>query len=99
LAPGHRREEDAMILVKYWQRPSTCVSTFFATVVMSLVAQPSFAQLKPTFELGEKKDPAVEAYKRQQEQEYNAAVRKIPEAKKKNGDPWGNIRNVNPDKK
>src|SRR5436189_2774793 len=73
-------------------------SALFATADMTVIIEPSFAQVKPTFKIGEEKDPALEAYRRQQEQEYNSVIRQIPEAKKKSSDPWGTVRGVEPNK-
>jgi hypothetical protein len=76
---------------------------FCAVLVIAIVLlriEPAFAQFKPTFHLGqETKDPAVEAYRKQQEEEYNSVVRKIPDGKKKSSDPWGNVRGAEPAKK
>ena len=50
--------------------------------------------------MGEKPvDPRMEEYRKAVDREYNDALKKIPEQKKTNNDPWANIRSVEPTKK
>jgi hypothetical protein len=59
------------------------------------------SRVKPGLNLmGEKKvDPRVRAYRDAVDREYDAALKKIPEQKKTNSDPWGGVRSDNPTKK
>ena len=42
---------------------------------------------------GEKQvDPQTEERRKAVDQEYNAALKKIPEQKQKNNDPWAGVR-------
>ena len=72
-----------------------------APAIIALLIQPAYAQLKPTFPIGGDKetDPAVEQYRKNVEREYNATVGKIPDQKKKNSDPWNDVRGADPPKK
>jgi Skp family chaperone for outer membrane proteins len=50
--------------------------------------------------MGEKQvDPRMEEYRKAVDQEYNAALKKIPEKKKTNNDPWAGVRSGEPTKK
>ena len=67
--------------------------------IIALLIQPAYSQIKPTFDLGEKKDPAAEQYRKQQDEEYNATLSKIPNKEKKSQDPWQTLRGEAPAKK
>jgi hypothetical protein len=69
--------------------------------IIALLIEPANSQIKPTFPIGgdEPTDPAVEQYRKSVEQEYKATVNKIPDQKKKNNDPWQNVRSPEPAKK
>ena len=56
---------------------------------------------KPSLNLmGEKQvDPRVQAYRKAIDGEYESALKKIPEHKKKNSDPWEGVRPGGPTKK
>jgi hypothetical protein len=62
---------------------------------------PRAQRVKPGLNLmGEKQvDPRMEEYRKAVDREYNDALKKIPEQKKTNNDPWANIRSVEPTKK
>jgi hypothetical protein len=50
--------------------------------------------------LGEKQvDPRVEERRKAVDQEYNSALKKIPEQKKTINDPWAGVRSIEPTKK
>jgi sortase (surface protein transpeptidase) len=68
-------------------------------IIASLI-QPAYSQ-KPSINLwGDKaKDPAVEQYRKQQEEEYKATLGKIPNQEKKSNDPWQKLRSTEPAKK
>jgi hypothetical protein len=70
-----------------------------AATIIALLIQPASAQLKPTFKIGEEKDPAVEQYRKQQEEEYKGTLSKIPDKEKKSKDPWRDLRGDGPAKK
>ena len=70
-----------------------------APAIIALLIQPAYSQLKPTFNLGEEKDPEVERYRKQQEEEYKATLSKIPNKEKKSKDPWQDLRGDAPAKK
>ena len=70
-----------------------------APAIIALLIQPAYSQLKPTFKLGEEKDPEVERYRKQQEEEYKGTLSKIPNKEKKNKDPWQDLRGDAPAKK
>ena len=44
-------------------------------------------------------DPRMEEYRKAVDREYDAALKKIPEQKKKNNDPWAGVRSGEPTKK
>ena len=49
--------------------------------------------------LGDKNvDPRVKEYRKAIDQEYDAALKKIPEKKPPNKDPWAGVRSVEPTK-
>jgi hypothetical protein len=58
-------------------------------------------KMKPGLNLmGEKQvDPRVEEYRKAADQEYNSTLKKIPEQKQKNNDPWASVRSGEPNKK
>jgi hypothetical protein len=58
-------------------------------------------KIKPGLNLmGEKQvDPRMQEYRKAVDQEYNAALKKIPEKKKTNNDPWVGVRSGEPTKK
>ena len=73
-----------------------------AIIIPAIIAplvQPAYAQLKPTFKLQKENDPALEQYRKQQEEEYKSTLNKIPNKEKKNNDPWQNLRGDAPAKK
>ena len=88
------------ILASFRRRRAVGRSAFLASAIITLAVGPAFAQ-KPALNLLREQpaDPATEAYRKQIEQEYNSAIRKIPEPKKKSSDPWGSVRSVEPTKK
>ena len=50
--------------------------------------------------MGEKQvDPRMEDYRKAVDQEYNSALKKIPEQKKTNNDPWAAVRSSEPTRK
>jgi hypothetical protein len=57
-------------------------------------------KVKPGVNLmGEKQvDPRMEEYRKAVDQEYNAALKKIPEKKKTSNDPWAGVRSGEPTK-
>jgi hypothetical protein len=62
-------------------------------IIITALIQPAYAQ-RPAINLwGEKaRDPGLEQYRKQQEEEYNATLKKIPNQEKKNSDPWQALR-------
>jgi hypothetical protein len=44
-------------------------------------------------------DPRMEEYRKAVDREYDAALKKIPEQKKTNNDPWAGVRSGEPTKK
>jgi hypothetical protein len=56
---------------------------------------------KPGLNLtGEKQvDPRMEEYRKAVDREYDDALKKVPEKKKINNDPWAGVRNSEPAKK
>jgi hypothetical protein len=70
-----------------------------APVIIALLIQPAYSQLKPTFKLGDEKDPAAEQFRKQQDEEYKATLGKIPNKEKKSKDPWQDLRSDAPAKK
>jgi len=73
-----------------------------ATAMVALLIQPVQAQFKPKFDMGTEKevDPRVKQYRKDVEDEYNAALHKIPDKEKKNkSDPWADVRGSEPAKK
>jgi hypothetical protein len=73
----------------------------FSAGAMAQDAPRTQRALKPGLNLmGEKHvDPRMEEYRKAVDREYNDALKKIPEQKKTNNDPWANIRSVEPTKK
>jgi hypothetical protein len=50
--------------------------------------------------MGEKYvDPRVKEYRKAVDQEYDAALKKIPDQKKTSSDPWAGVRSSEPAKK
>jgi len=91
-------------------RHAFCIGSIFAAAIVALPIEFALAQtpqtqqmpkVKPGLNLmGEKEvDPRVEAYRKAVDQEYNSTLKKIPEDKKKNTDPWASIRSGEPAKK
>jgi len=72
-----------------------------ATIIFALAITPAHAQKIPPINL--LKDNTPDAYTRQRqkdiESEYNATMKKIPDKKKSNGDPWQNLRGQGADGK
>jgi hypothetical protein len=62
---------------------------------------PPTQRIKPGLNLmGEKQvDPRMEEYRKAVDREYNDTLKKIPEQKKMNNDPWAGVRNSEPTKK
>jgi hypothetical protein len=62
---------------------------------------PQTQRIKPGLNLmGEKQvDPRMEEYRKAVDREYNDTLKKIPEQKKTNNDPWAGVRNGEPTKK
>jgi hypothetical protein len=71
-----------------------------APTIIAALVQPAYAQ-RPAINLwGQKeKDPGLEQYRKQQEEEYNATLKKIPNKEKKSNDPWQALRRDAPSKK
>ncbi len=70
---------------------------FASVAVFALLIEPAYAQ-KPSLNLMREKpkDPVVEEHRRVIDQEYKSATEKIPEQRKKNADPWQNMRSAEP---
>jgi hypothetical protein len=69
--------------------------TAFATqAVAQDTPQAPMPKVKPGLNMmGQKQvDPRTEEYRKAVDQEYNAALKKIPEQKKMNNDPWAGVR-------
>jgi hypothetical protein len=74
----------------------------FLLTVVSLIAFSAGAMAqKPALNLmGEKPvDPRMEEYRKAIDREYNDALKKVPEQKKTNNDPWAGVRSNDPTKK
>ena len=75
----------------------------FLLLVVSLIAfsAGAMAQLKPGLNLmGEKQiDQRMEEYRKAVDREYNDALKKVPEQKKTNNDPWAGVRSSESTKK
>jgi hypothetical protein len=63
--------------------------------------QTQMPKVKPGLNLmGEKYvDPRVKEYRKAVDQEYDAALKKIPDQKKTSSDPWAGVRSSEPAKK
>jgi len=58
-------------------------------------------RMKPGLNLmGEKQvDPRIQEYRKAVDREYDATLKKLPEQKKTNTDPWAGVRGGEPSKK
>ena len=79
--------------------PAIMVPAIIVPAIIAPLTQPAYAQIKPTFNLQKENDPALEQYRRQQEEEYKSTLSKIPNKEKKSNDPWQNLRGDAPAKK
>jgi Tfp pilus assembly protein PilE len=75
--------------------------TLVVAAIMALLMVPAYSQFKPSINLMQEKeqDPAVQQQRKDIENEYRSTVGKIPDQKKKNNDPWQNLRSSDPAKK
>ena len=71
-----------------------------SAALVALLIEPAYAQ-KPSLNLMHErpKDPVAEERRRTIDLEYKSATEKIPDQKKKNNDPWQNMRSAAPTKK
>jgi hypothetical protein len=72
-----------------------------AAAIIALLTQPVHSQFKPGVNgtMGGKDiDPRLEQHRKGIEQDYNAAMKRIPD-KKTNSDPWADLRGNEPAKK
>jgi opacity protein-like surface antigen len=74
---------------------------FSAQAMAQDVPQTQMPKVKPGVNLmGEKYvDPRVKDYRKAVDREYDAALKKIPDQKKANSDPWAGVRSGEPGKK
>ena len=87
------------------------MKTLFAIVpVLIVISTVAMAQDAPQTQMqkgrpsvnmmGEKYvDPRVKEYRKAVDQEYEAALKKIPDQKKTTSDPWAGVRSSEPSKK
>jgi hypothetical protein len=72
-----------------------------ATMIFVLAIAPAHAQKMPPINLLQDNTPDASTRQRQKdiESEYNATMKKIPDKKKPNADPWQNLRGSGADSK
>jgi len=65
-----------------------------ATIIFALAIAPAYAQRIPPINLLQDNTPDASTQQRRKdiESEYNATMKKIPDKKKPNADPWQNLR-------
>jgi hypothetical protein len=73
----------------------------FSAQAMAQDAPQTQQKFKPGLNMmGEKLvDPRMEEYRKAVDREYNDALKKIPEQKRTNNDPWAGVRSGEPTKK
>ena len=72
------------------------------TAIIVLVSAPAFAQRSSNMNMPSPSntprsvpdDPRVQQYRKEVDQDYQAATQKIPAQKKKNDDPWADVRST-----
>jgi hypothetical protein len=75
-----------------------------ATALIALLGAPAYAQQGASVNMPTEAnvprslppDPRVKQYRKEVDQEFQAATQKIPEQKKKNNDPWADVRSADP---
>jgi hypothetical protein len=83
------RQQSVIVLVISW------------TALSMALGGSAFAQFQPKIDLSKDKpvDPAIEAKRKEIDNEYQSKLKAIPDKPQKKVDPWANVRSSNPSSK